>query len=348
MKEILPFTFPGLIEQEILDLGARQIPYMRTKEFSDLVIESQFLLNRFVDNDKGKVVIYTASGTAAMESAVCNYSSRFDKKLVINGGTFGKRWKDICDYHHFDCDVFDVEFGKDIDYEKLEKVIKQNKYEVLLCQHHETSSGQLFNMEIISEICQKYNVSLVVDAISSFLTDPFSMKKWNIDIVVLSSQKGLNLPPGLSMLFLSEKAIQTGLTGRNFYLDIQENLSNLIRGQTPYSPATTLFIQLYLRLKKLEQNGVDATIRKVKENAIYFRKACREMGWKLSAETPSWCITGFYVDEGRIISELLVDKGIYIMPSRDERLLRISHTGLQGKAEINKLVAEIKKLKNRL
>ncbi len=347
MKEILPFTFPGLIEKEILSIGNRQIPYMRTKQFSELVLESQNLLNKFVENENGKVIIYTASGTAAMESAVCNYSSQFSKKLAINGGTFGRRWKEICDYYNYSCDVFDVEFGKDIDYSQLEYVVAKNKYDVLFCQHHETSSGQLFNIDIISEICQKYNVSLVVDAISSFLTDPFSMKNWYIDVTVLSSQKGLNLPPGLSMLFLSERALGKGFSRKNFYLDISENLSNLKRGQTPYSPSTTLFLQLHLKLKTLEQNGSDTTIKKVKENADYFRSICREMGWGISAENPSSCITGFYVSNGRKISELLVKKGIYVMPSGDERLLRISHTGLQGEVEINKLMVEIKKLKNR-
>ncbi len=348
MKEILPFTFPGLIEQEILDIGARQIPYMRTKEFSDLVLESQHLLNRFVDNEEGKVIIYTASGTAAMESAVSNYASRFDRILVINGGTFGKRWKDICEYYHFECDVFNVDFGKDIDYNKLENVIKKNKYEILLCQHHETSSGQLYNLDNISEICRKHNVSLVVDAISSFLTDPFSMKKWNIDIVVLSTQKGLNLPPGLSMIFLSEKVIQNGFQRKNFYLDIDENISNLKRGQTPYSPATTLYLQLHSRLKQLEREGINATIIKVKENADYFRKMCDEMTWKLSAENPSSCITGFYIEGGRKISEILAENGIYVMPGSNPDLLRISHIGLQSKTELDFLVSEINRWKNKL
>jgi len=348
MKKTLPFTFPGLIEQEILEIGARQIPYMRTKEFSGIVLETQHLLNQFIENESGKVVIYTASGTAAMESALCNYASQFEKKLVIDGGTFGRRWKEICDYYRFDCDVFNVEFGKDIDYNKLENVIKNNKYEVLLCPHHETSSGQLFSMDKISHICQKHSVSLVVDAISSFLTDPFSMKKWNIDVVILSSQKGLNLPPGLSMLFLSEKALNSKLAENNFYLDILENLSNLKRGQTPYSPATTLFMQLHSRLKKIESEGMNATLKKVKENADYFRKICDEMSWNLSAVNPSSCITGFYIEGGRKISEHLVDKGIYVMPSDNANLLRVSHIGLQGKYELDILINEINNLKDKL
>ena len=345
---ILPFTFPGLIEQDILDIAAMQIPYMRTKQFSEMVLETEHLLNKFIDNENGKLIIYTASGTAAMESAVCNYASQFKKKLAINGGTFGRRWKEICDYYHFECDVFNVEFGKDIDYNLLEDEIKENSYGLLMCQHHETSSGQLFNMRTISDICKKHNVSLVVDAISSFLTDPFSMKDWHIDLTVLSSQKGLNLPPGLSMLFLSGKAIEKGFLPNNFYLDIQENLTNIKRGQSPYSPATVLFMQLYARLKKIEQIGVNTTIQAVKENARYFRNICEEMNWKISADNPSSCITGFYIDGGRRISELLINSGIFVMPSGNEKLLRISHIGLQQKTELDLLVNEIKNLKKKL
>ena len=344
MKEILTFAFPGLIESDILEIAAHQVPYMRTKDFSEIVLESQYLLNRFIENEEGKVIIYTASGTAAMESAVCNYVSQFGKRLAINGGTFGKRWKDICDYHHLECDQMPANFGEDILYDELEEKIKRKGYEVLMCQHHETSSGQLFNMERISKICKKHNVSLVVDAISSFLTDDFSMKKYDVDVAVVSSQKGLNLPPGLSMVFLSDRAIQKGFRKKNFYLDIVENLSNLKRGQTPYSPATVLFMQLHLRLKKIELEGINAALERVNNNARYFRRICEEMNWKISAVTPSSCITGFYIDRGRKIFEWLVKKGIYVMPSGNERLLRISHIGMQGHKELDRLVTEIKNL----
>lgn len=79
----------------------------------------------------------------------------------------------------------------------------------VLCQHHETSTGQLFDLKKISAICRKHNVSLVVDAISSFLSDDLDMEELNIDICITSSQKGLNIAPGLSFLFLSPRILQT-------------------------------------------------------------------------------------------------------------------------------------------
>ncbi len=346
--DLLSFAFPGLIEEEILNIGAEQIPYMRTEEFSELVLDSERILKELIGCDDGKVIGYTASGTAAMESAVVNYASKFDKILAINGGTFGKRWKEICNYHNYSCDEFEVDFGKDINYDQLDEFINKNKYDILLCQHHETSSGQLFDLNRIAEICRRNDVNLVVDAISSFLTDPFDMAKWNIDIAILSSQKGLNLPPGLSFLVISEKALKRGFNSNNYYLDIEDNLSNFKRGQTPFSPATTLFRQLHYRLSKLKELGIGQVLQIVDENARYFREACANNNWHLSAETPSGCITGFYIDNGRkICNELIKDK-IYVMPSGNERLSRISHIGLQNKEILNILIDKIKATQNKL
>lgn len=344
----LSFAFPGLMEEEILSIGSEQIPYMRTQEFSEMVMDSERLLKQLIGCSDGKLIVYTASGTAAMESAVINYVSKFDKILAINGGTFGKRWKEICDYHNYSCDEFKIEFGKDIDYDLLDEFIDKNTYEILMCQHHETSSGQLYDLNKIAEICKRNNVRLVVDAISSFLTDPFNMAKWNIDMAILSSQKGLNLPPGLSFLVISEKALKTGFNSNNYYLDIEDNLNNLKRGQTPFSPATTLFRQLHYRLIKLTEQGINLVLQKVEENAKYFREICANNNWTLSAETPSNCITGFYIENGRNICNELNQEEIYVMPSSDEQLLRISHIGLQGKAEIDLLVNKIINLEKKL
>lgn len=341
---ILTFAFPGLIEEEILHIGANQIPYMRTGAFSDMVLESEEILQQLIGCKNGKVVAYTASGTAAMESAVVNYASNFKKIMVINGGTFGKRWKEICDYHRLPCDEFKVDFGKDINFTKLEDHLKNGNYGVLLCQHHETSSGQLHDLNNISVLCRKYEISLVVDAISSFLSDPFNMMDSNVDMAVLTSQKGLNLPPGLAFLIISKKAMEHGFRRNNFYLDVAENLKNLKRGQTPYSPATNLFIQLNLRLKKIQKTGISHVLQKVNENAAYFRQACRLNNWPLSAQSASACITGFYINNGKAICKALLKENIFVMPSSKDDLIRISHIGIQNKAILDILIQKLKGL----
>ena len=241
--------------------------------------------------------------------------------------------------------LFRSPFAKDIDYAALEVKVATYHPEVLLCQHHETSSGQIFDLQRISAICLKHNVSLVVDAISSFLTDPLDMDQLGIDICITSSQKGLNIAPGLSFIFLSERLTDYKFNHKGYYFDFEENLNNLKRGQTPYSPATTLFMQLHARLKKIMAQGINHVIETVAANAIFFRTLCRENGWEILCDTPSNCITGFMTgDKDRKIFTTLLEKDIMIMPGGKSGFYRVSHLGEQTTDELKELAAEIKNI----
>ncbi len=341
------YVFPGNIEDSILKIGGEPFPYMRTEKFSALVKDSERMLLSLINCPDGRVIFYTASGTGAMDAVVANYVSRHKKAFIIAGGSFGYRWKSLCDYYHLSSDVFEVPFARDINYEQLEKFVKLSKPDVFLCQHHETSTGQLYDLEKISLICKKYNVSLVVDAISSFLSDNLDMSALGIDICITSSQKGLNITPGLSFLFLSPRITHMNFGCRSYYFDFTENLKNLERGQTPYSPATTIFLQLYARLKKNMILGVDAIIASVRANALYFRELCRQNSWQMPVEVPSNCITGFFMQKnGDILFKELMKEDIYIMPSSIPNYFRVSHLGVQTYDDLNDLARRIKEIEN--
>lgn len=225
------YVFPGNIEDSILQIGGKPFPYMRTEQFSVLVKESEKMLLDLIHCPGGCVIFYTASGTGAMDAVVTNYVSQCKKAFIIAGGSFGYRWKSLCEYYDCPNDVFEVPFARDIDYVQLEEAVAASRPDVFLCQHHETSTGQLYNMEKISAICKKYKVSLVVDAISSFLSDELDMAALDIDICITSSQKGLNIAPGLSFLFLSPRVLQTAFVHKSYYFDFAENLKNLEIGR---------------------------------------------------------------------------------------------------------------------
>lgn len=321
------FVFPGNIEDEILSIGNGQIPYMRSQWFSQLVKKAEIDLLSLCDCSAGKVIPYTASGTAAMESCVA--SMFINKALVINGGGFGKRWADLCLYYKIDHDEFMVDFGKAPNLKQLETDLSSGQYDVLFMQHHETSSGYLYDIETIGQICDQYEITFVVDAISSFMTDAFSMDLSKIDVAVLSSHKGLNLPPGLSFIVLSDSIVKKGsFKHKSFYLDWEENLHNLKRGQTPYSPATQLFMQLSARLKQIKNEGKVTVIAKVKSNADAFRLQCKQNGWKLTADSLSNCATGIILPfEVKPMIDDLFEKGIFVMPCGDKCMIRVAHTG---------------------
>lgn len=342
------YVFPGNIEDSILQIGGKPFPYMRTEQFSELVKDSEKMLLELIHCPGGRAIIYTASGTGAMDAVVTNYVSRFKKAFIIAGGSFGYRWKNLCDYYGCANEVFEIPFAKDIDYTLLEAKVAASQPDVFLCQHHETSTGQLYDMKKISAICKQYNVSLVVDAISSFLSDELDMEALGIDICITSSQKGLNIAPGLSFLFLSPKILATDFMHKSYYFDFSENLKNLERGQTPYSPATTLFLQLHARLKIDISIGVEKLIASVRAKALYFRELCRRNGWETPAEVPSNCITGFFVRKnGDILFKELLKKDIFIMPGGTPDYFRVSHLGVQTSEDLDELARLIKEIENR-
>lgn len=343
------FVFPGDIDERISALGSRPIPYMRTDEFSELNKESERILLNLI-HCTGKTILYTGSGTGAMSAAAENYVSTKKKALVINGGSFGQRWLDLCRYYGIPAINYPVPFARDIDYADLEDTVAREKPDVFLCQHHETSTGQLFNLGKISAICRKFGVSPVVDVISSFLAEELDMDALGIDICITSTQKGLNIPPGLSVIFLSERLEGYPWNKKGYYWDFEENLRNLTRGQTPYSPATILFLQLHERLKQLENEGGElANIAKVHHRAGSFRHFCHEYGWETPAETPSCAITGFQTAEKtpRRIFRGLIDKyATFIMPGSKPGFYRISHMGLQTEEDLKELAARIHEFEN--
>ncbi len=342
------YVFPGNIEDSILQIGGKPFPYMRTEQFSVLVKDSEQMLLDLIHCPSGRVLFYTASGTGAMDAVVTNYVSTRKKAFIIAGGSFGYRWKSLCDYYHCKSDVFEVPFARDIDYSALDEAVSQSHPDVFLCQHHETSTGQLYDLKKIATICKKYNVSLVVDAISSFLSDKLDMEELGIDICITSSQKGLNIAPGLSFLFLSPAVLQTDFAHRSYYFDFAENLKNLERGQTPYSPATTLFLQLHARLLLDIAIGVEALIASVHSKAQYFRELCRKNGWELPVEVPSNCITGFFVHKnGDMLFKELLKQDIFIMPGGTPHYFRVSHLGVQTEDDLDDLARRIKEIENR-
>ncbi len=345
------YVFPGNLNPEIQRLGAQDIPYMRTDEFSAVNLESEQILLSLAHNTGGRVIIYTGSGTGAMSGIVENYVSTKRKTVVLNGGSFGRRWADFCSYYGLPYAEFAVPFSCDPDYEALEKLIVNEGADTLLCQHHETSSGELYDMQRLADICRRHSVSLVADIVSSFLAEPFDMNALGVDIAITSTQKGLNIPPGLSIVFLSKKLEGYPFAHKGYYWDFDTNLRNLSRGQTPFSPATLIFLQLNARLRQLRGEGGEyPNIGKIRHRAEVFRRECVKYGWDMPAQTPSCAITAIQTADTaeRKIFRGLIDKySTFIMPGGRPGHYRISHMGESSDEALVKLAAQIREFELR-
>lgn len=274
---------PVKMSEEIMAIGAKQTPYFRNCEFSDVTFACEKGLMEMVNAPEGsKVIFLTASGTAGMESVVMNLLKSNDNALVINGGGFGGRFVDICNTHgipHTDFKVSNTNLSD------IETLAPKENYSSLIVNAHETSVGHLYDLNVMGAYAKKNNMLYIVDAISMLVTDPLDMQESAIDVVIASSQKGLALPPGLTMVILAPSALEKVQDIKSLYFNFKDYLSNGERGQTPYTPAVTIMLQLEARLAQIKkEGGVEATIAKAKEISQYFRESIKAL--PLKAYTP--------------------------------------------------------------
>lgn len=151
------------------------VPYFRTQEFSNLMIDSDKLLRKFMHaGDDSKAIYLTASGTGAMESVIMNCLRKDDRVLVIDGGTFGHRFVDLCELHGIPYIAIKLDPNEKLTMQHLSRYNGQ-KITALLVNIDETSTGQLYDINILSTFCKRNGCYLIVDAISSYLIDPYDM-----------------------------------------------------------------------------------------------------------------------------------------------------------------------------
>ena len=182
---MLNFTVgPVMFGETVRGIGAEQVPYFRTPEFSEIMLENERLVKLFIKAEKdARVVFITGSGTSSMEATVMDVLSPDDKVLVIDGGSFGHRFVQMLELHHIPYSIIKMEFGHNITREQLIE-FEGKGYTAFLVNIDETSTGVLYDKKLISDFCRRNNMLFVVDAISSFLADDFDMADLGVDVVI--------------------------------------------------------------------------------------------------------------------------------------------------------------------
>lgn len=351
MKDFKLFTIgPTQMYQRTLEVRHHVVPYFRTPEFGQMMLESKRLMIKHQKADPDSEVLFlTASGSGAMEATVMNCFDKKDHLLIVCGGTFGQRFVDICEIHKIPHDVIYLDQDEILTADHFTKYDNGGITGVLV-NIDETYTGQLYDIRIIHDYCERNGALLVVDAISSFLCDPYEAQKYSVDATIVSSQKGLCLAPGLSFVTLSPRMIEkvNRTEVNSLYFDFKDYMKNMERGQTPFTPAVGVCFEVNDMLHKIDEEGVDNRVKEVADRAQYFRSKIEGMPIHLPKFPMSNAITPVRFEKDiamEFFTYLKDQKRIMVNPVGGElgkRSIRVSHVGELTFADYDNLLVEIK------
>ncbi|CUO69609.1 MULTISPECIES: pyridoxal-phosphate-dependent aminotransferase family protein [Lachnospiraceae] len=354
---MLNFTVgPVMSSDAVRAIGADQVPYFRTAEFSDVMLENEKLIRKFAKaSDDSRVVFLTGSGTAAMEAGVMNCLNKEDKALVVNGGSFGHRFVQLLELHDVPHTEIVLGHGKALKKEMLDQY-EGKGYTAFVVNLHETSTGVHYDIDMISDFCKRNGMFLLVDSISSFLADEFNMEKLGVDVMLTGSQKALACPPGVSVIVLSPKAIAR-IENNNpkcMYFDLKDALKNGERGQTPFTPAVGILRQINARLKEIDaEGGVSEENKKIAELAADFREKIKGLPFEIVSEAMSNAVTPLHPTTANAYDIFLTLKdeyGIWVCPNggdMKDTIFRVGHIGALTKEDNTTLVNAFRDLQKR-
>jgi len=320
-----------------LEMAAPMVHH-RTPQFSKIFAEAAEDA-KYLFQTKQDVIILASTGTGGMESCITNLFSPGDKVLVVNGGKFGERWGKISESYGLEPIWINVDWGQAVDANKVKTILDKDKdIRAILVQASETSTTVCHPIEALSKLTRnRDDILLVVDGITGTGVFPLPMDEWGIDAMITGSQKALELPPGLALVALSEKAWKFADQSKcpHFYFDLKKERKNLANQTSAYTPAVSLVIGLRAVLKSFKEEGLENVHKRHNRLARATRAAAKALGLKMVApDAPADSATGVFlpdgIDGGKLVKSLRDDFGVTLAGGQDQwkgKVIRIAHLG---------------------
>ena len=315
----------------------------RTADFKALFTRVLADMKDFIGT-QNDVLVIASSGTGAMEGSVSNLTSPGERVLVLTAGKFGERWRDLAKAYGCQVDLIERPYGETFSLDEVRAKLTPDTKAVYV-QATESSTGTRHDVEGIAKLVRKNgdDTLLVVDAITGLGTTHFDVDGWGIDVIIGGSQKALMIPPGLAYVAVSERAWKRMETTKNprYYFDFRKERKSAAKGETAFTPATSLFAALGAALDFVRQmgNGDLAAGRKALVDnaelaAEMTRAGVKALGLKLYSSAPGAALTAINspagLDSGKIVKEFRESYSAVVANGQGDmkgKLFRIAHIG---------------------
>ena len=315
----------------------------RTADFRQLFQRVLADMKDFVGT-QNDVLVLACSGTGVMEASVSNLTSPGDKVLVLTAGKFGERWTGLAKAFGCSVDVLSVPYGQTFSLDEIRAKITPDLKAVFV-QATESSTGARHDVEGIANILRGSGdgTLLVVDAITGLGTTHLDVDGWGVDFIIGGSQKALMMPPGLAYCAVSARAwkrMDTSTSPR-YYFDLRKERKSAAKGESAYTPATSLFAALGAALEFVRgmgngdlAKGREALVNNAELCAAMTRAGAKALGLNLYSEPPAAALTAITspdgLDSGKIVKEFRESFDAVVANGQGEmkgKLFRIAHIG---------------------
>jgi aspartate aminotransferase-like enzyme len=324
---------PTPVPPVVLAAGAEPIVHHRGVDFREIYASA---LGRLKDvyRTESDVLLFTASGSGAMESAAANLCETGDRVAVVSHGSFGERWVAICEQHGLDVQALRYEWGERPDPDEVGAAVRESGVDVVFCQQSDTSTGVVADVRALKEAVG--DATLVVDAVSSLGAVPLETDAWGIDVVVSGSQKALMAPPGLATASVPAHVLGRAKPSRSFYFDWRRNKKAQDALDAAFTPAVSLIRSLDVALGLLLEQGLEAAFERHVRLGRAARAGAKARGLELFSpdDDTAAVVTAIRAPEGVDADELLRrlrDRhGVTLAPGQQHlkgKIFRIGHIG---------------------
>jgi aspartate aminotransferase-like enzyme len=263
-------------------------------------------------------------------------------------GAFSDRWHAVAEANGKATGTLQVEWGRAITPEMVERELARGDYDAVAVVHNETSTGVINRLSEIAAVVHRHpEVIFLVDAVSSLGGAALDVDALEIDVCLAGLQKALALPPGLAVASVSQRALDRAATVRHrgYYFDFLEMLRHDEKSQTPTTPAIPQIQALDAQLESILAEGPE---RRLERHALLagIVQDWSRRNFALFAEAGHESPTVTCVRNSRGISvaglnDELARHGLVISNGYGklkEQTFRIAHMGDTQEAELRELL----------
>ena len=257
----------------------------REPEFFEMMRECRQRLVRLAGcAERFAAVLFTGSGTSAVEAAVCSALPPGRALLVVSNGVYGERLARIARVHGIPVEVLRYDITTPVPPGDVEAALRTRpELSHVAVVHHETTTGLLNPVMEVARVAARAGRRVLIDAMSSLFGERLDVDVEGVDFVMASGNKCLQGVPGIAFVLGRRSALDAlaGQEPRSVYLDLHAHYASQERDNTPFTPAVQVLHAMRQALVELESEGVSRRIARYAENARVLRQGMAALGFEI-------------------------------------------------------------------